>query len=416
MFGQLLIKECKQTFKSLIYWLIVLVLLFDFATQLGGDTEIRKEPQKGESGYGYRSSDDPTLIMKATLGSLVEQFAYDRFVTYPIGFYKHVTLNGKEEKQIEEILQKTTGLSGRAEAEQAVSDWYEAQNTAPGPDGAIMPAKSMEIAPAPDMTYDRFSTYMDEVDSILGGGSSYAKDAREHSASVPMTYEEAMEEYRELTEQDRLTGGYARLFSDYMGIFLGVLPVFLAVTRALRDKRAGMQDLIYTRKGSSFAIIASRYTAMLVMLVLPLLALSLLPLSDCLRYASSAGISADPFAYVKYIFGWLLPTIMTAAAVGMFLTELTDTALAILIQGAWWFVSVFTGALHGGAYGWNLIPRHNTVMNWSGYHDHFSQLAANRILYVFLSVILVVLTVLIYQQKRKGRYRLSWNLSGRLKK
>ena len=82
------------------------------------------------------------------------------------------------------------------------------------------------------------------------------------------------------------------------------------------------------------------------------------------------------FAFVKYIFGWLLPTIMTAAAVGMFLTELTDTALAVLVQGAWWFVTVFQGinTLKGGMYGWSLIPRHNTELNYAGYRDSFTQL------------------------------------------
>ena len=46
MFGQLLIKECRQTAKSLIYWLIVLVLIFVFTTQIG-EMDILTEPQKG---------------------------------------------------------------------------------------------------------------------------------------------------------------------------------------------------------------------------------------------------------------------------------------------------------------------------------------------------------------------------------
>ena len=74
-----------------------------------------------------------------------------------------------------------------------------------------------------------------------------------------MTYEDAAEAYNTLTEKDRLSGGYARLFSDYMVIFLGILPVFLAVTRGLRDRRAMMQELIYTRRCSSFTVVTSRY-------------------------------------------------------------------------------------------------------------------------------------------------------------
>ena len=259
---------------------------------------------------------------------------------------------------------------------------------------------------------------MDQADAILGGGSSYGETYRSSNAQVPKTYEDAITEYRELTEKDRLTGGYARLFSDYMGIFLGLLPVFLTVTRELRDRRSGMQELICSRKCSSLVIIASRYVSMVVMLILPVLLISLPLLSRCMKYASGAGISADAFAFVKYTFGWLTPTIMTAAAVGMFFTELTDTALGVLVQGVWWFYTAFGGVntLHGGMYGWNLIPRHNTELNWSGYQSAFAQLAANRILYVLLSLVLVALTILIYDQKRKGRYRLSWKNIGRLKK
>ena len=67
----------------------------------------------------------------------------------------------------------------------------------------------------------------------------------------PATYEEAMEEYNSFLYDDKITGGYARLFGDYMGIALGILPVFLVVTRELRDRRAGMEELIYTRTASS---------------------------------------------------------------------------------------------------------------------------------------------------------------------
>lgn len=416
MFGQLFIKECRQTAKSLIYWLIVLVLIFNFATQLG-NMDIMQKPKEGQEDYGYKQSDDKNMIMRTTLGQLLEEYYRESYSTYPIGFYKSVTLNDKEDKQIEEIIKETTGLSGRTETRKAIEKWYAAQPKETNAEGALVLRKSMEAEPVEGLTFERFEELMDEADHILGGGSGYEEVSRK-SASVPMTYEDAVEEYRKLTEKDRLTGGYARLFSDYMVIFLGLLPVFLAVTRELRDKRAGMQDLIYTRKGSSVNIIASRYLSMLIMLVLPVLALSVIPLSQCLRYASASGISADIWAYVKYIFGWLLPTIMTATAVGMFFTELTDTALAVLIQGAWWFVAVFTGisTLKGGIYGWSLIPRHNTELNWTGFHDNFSQLASNRIVYASISIILVAFTAFIYNQKRKGRYTVSWKSFGRLKK
>lgn len=414
MFGQLLIRECRQTARSLIYWLIVLVLVFDYSSQLGS-TKIETEPEKGLEDYGYKASDDENIIMESTLEILAREYIENCYITYPIGFYKKVTLNKEEERQIEEIIRETTGISGRDEIEKIMNEWYASQSTQAW-DSMNVRNMSSAIKPAPDLSYERFCELMDQADHILGGGSSYGETYR--GGEEPKTYEDALEEYRELTEKDRLTGGYARLFCDYMGIFLGLLPVFLAVTRGLRDRRSGMQELIYSRKGSSAVIIFSRYAAMLIMLLLPVLLLSLPLLTQCLRYASTAGISADVWAFVKYTFGWLAPTIMVVAAVGMFFTELTDTALGVLVQGVWWFVSVFAGVntLHGGMYGWNLIPRHNTEMNRAGFQEGFAQLAANRIFYVLLALVLVVLTILTYQQRRKGRYRLSWKHIGRLKK
>ena len=273
------------------------------------------------------------------------------------------------------------------------------------------------LEPSESLSYGRFEEIMQEVDDMLGGGSSYALDSLGDNGSEPKTYEDAVKEYEELVQKDGYTGGYARLFSDYMVIILGILPVFLAVTRELRDRRANMQELIYVRRSSSMTIIASRYLSMVVMILIPVFALSIQPLAGCVTYAKTAGISVDYLAFAKYIAGWLLPTVMVVTALGMLLTELTDTALAVLVQGAWWFVSIFMGAktMNGGRYGWNLIPRHNTILNYSGYQEGFSQLLSNRILYASLAVIAVSVTAWIYSQKRKGRMNIRGKISANRK-
>lgn len=405
MFGQLFVKECVQTAKSLIFWLVVLVLIFSFTSQLG-DMEIDRAPEKGRSDYGYQISQDPALIMKCTLGMLTEEYARGYYTTYPIGFYKSVRLDKEEDRRMGEILQEAAGIDNRAEAERVMEVWYGDREETNRTDSADATTTGrLQAEPADGLTFERFNERMDEADKLLGGGSNYGKEKRKNNARLPMTYEDAVKEYDTLIKNDRLSGGYARLFCDYMGIFLGVLPVFLAVTRGLRDRRCRMQELIDTRKCGSFTVIATRYLSMLVMLTIPVLALSLAPLSKCVNYAAAAGIAADLLAFAKYTFGWLLPTIMTATAVGMFLTELTDTAAAVLAQGAWWFFSIFSGAqnLKGGMYGWNLVPRHNTPMNWQGFHDGFAQLAANRIFYTAVSLLLVLGTALLYERKRRGR-------------
>ena len=224
MFGQLFIKECRQTAGSLIYWLIVLVLIFDFVTQLG-EMDIAKEPKKGQENYGMKMSDDKDVIMETALGGLTEEYLRESYTTYPIGFYKSVTLDKKEDAKIGKIINEATGIKGRDNLEKLREEWYTAQEekmqlqsgqepgeAAEGMEPAMM--QNLVVKPTEGLTYERFEELMDQADDILGGGSNYAEDYRKKNARVPKTYEDAMTEYHELIEKDRLTGGYARLFSD----------------------------------------------------------------------------------------------------------------------------------------------------------------------------------------------------------
>ena len=407
MFFKLFMKECSQTTKSLTYWLLVIIMVLFFASQMG-QMDMEKAPEKGLEDYGVKPSKDKNIIMSATLGMLAGEYAEGRYTTYPIGFVKSVTLGKEEEAKVGEILKEATGLD-KEEIEEKIDEFYENS-------GGIITSRPV-LEPLESLSYGRFEEIMQEVDDMLGGGSSYALDSLGDNGSEPKTYEDAVKEYEELVQKDGYTGGYARLFSDYMVIILGILPVFLAVTRELRDRRANMQELIYVRRSSSMTIIASRYLSMVVMILIPVFALSIQPLASCVTYAKTAGISVDYLAFAKYIAGWLLPTVMVVTALGILLTELTDTALAVLVQGAWWFVSIFMGAktMDGGRYGWNLIPRHNTILNYSGYQEGFSQLLTNRILYASLAVIAVSVTAWIYSQKRKGRMNIRGKISANRK-
>lgn len=418
MFAQLILKECRQTAKSIIYWLIVLILVIFFSSQLG-NMDIAKKPKPGLESYGRYYSSNEQDIMKATLGYLVSEYTNGKYVTYPIGFYKMVTPDKEEQKRIGEIISETTGLDTKEEMEKTLNAETE-DSDAEASDkkkNHIIVLGGAPIAPSKTLTYDRFGELMREVDHLLGGGSQYNKKHLKTNAATPKTYEQALQEYEDLMEKDHLTGGYARLYSDYMGIMLGILPVFLAVTRGMRDRRSQMRELIASRRASSASIIVSRYISMLIMLMLPVLLISCIPLMECIQYAAS-GFHLDYLAFVKYSFGWLLPTIMIATAVGMVLTELTDTALGVLVQLAWWFLAIFSSmsSMSGGMYGLDLVPRHNTEYNYAGFHAGFTQLAANRVLYAVISVLLIAVTVWIYSLKRKGRLDIRGKLLGNRKR
>ncbi len=398
-------KECSQTAKSLIYWLYVACLVLFFFSQMGS-MQILPPPVEGQedySNYGFRTDITEKEIMEAGAGSLVWAYYYDDYVTYPVGYAKHISLNNKEKSEIEDIIYRLTGLKAD-EIEADIADFFEAN---------AIQTTQYEVKVKDGLTYEEFLKEMDRVAEILGPGSDYTEERLRENVRIPVDYEGAVKNYRDLTEKDGLTGGYARLFCDYMGVVLGILPVFVTAVRMLRDRRSRMQELIYSRSASSFRVMGSRYAALICMHMLPVLLLSLFPAAECIR-AGIQGADLGYLAWLKYDLGWLLPTVMAVVAVGMFCTELTETALAVLVQGGWWFMSVMMGAegMKGGSYGWNLIPRHNTELNYTGFAEEFSQLAVNRLAYVALSLCLAALTIFIYERKRKGYLRRGRKVSG----
>lgn len=402
-------KECAQILKSLIFWLYVACLVLFFNSQLG-NLNILTPPQEGQENYynyGFKTDITEQDVMETGVGTLAYAYYYDHYVTYPVGYAKNVRISEAEKQEIADIIYDLTGVKAD-EIEDNIASYFQEND---------IQTTQYKVPLKDGITYEQFLKDMEQVADILGPGSDYTEDRLWSNVMIPVDYEGAVENYRALAEQDGLTGGYARLFCDYMGIILGLLPVFVTATRMLRDKRAQMQELIYSRGALSAGVMETRYAALVFMHMVPVLILSLLPTVSCIT-AGIEGVQLDYLAWLKYDLGWLLPMVMIVTAVGMLCTELTETALAVLVQAVWWFMSVMTGAsaMNGGRYGWNLIPRHNTELNYAGFAEGFRQLAMNRILYAVLAFVLLALTIFIYEKKRKGHLRRRGKIFGNHKR
>lgn len=406
MFFKLCQKECDQTFKSLIYWIYVVCVLLFFFTQMGSPEFDAKKPVKTEDGvYGTTISKDEKDIQEVLLGELAQDYYNESWTTYPAGFIKYVKIDEQETQQIDRILKEMTGLTEKQRS-MAIESFYKDMN--PETSGY-----SIFRLPVKDgISYDTFKENMKKVSSILGAGSSYEESKFSQGVEVAADYEDAMEQYQNLIEKDKFTRGYARLFSDYMGIVLGVMPVFVAVTRCMRDRRAKMQELIYVRRVSSATVVLSRYLSMIVTMLLPVIFAAVYTLTQCIGYTKGMNISIDYLAFVPAVFGWLLPEILVVSALGMFLTELTDTAIAVFVQAAWWFTSVFMQGdnLTSGDFGFHLIVRHNSALDYQVFANHYQDFVLNRVFYTVLALIFLVLSVWVYSMKRKG----AWDFYGKI--
>lgn len=432
-------KELKKIMLSAVYLLYVAVTVLDLYSQdvlsFSGDRITEPRP---DGYYGTKNEEIPEIIMPAALQELYGEFAENDYRTYPIGFIKHVRLNEEEQGRIAEILAEITGedaaeIAGMDATESPEWDLGEGvleissgsagmETNQMQPDGhggfvisvednaeeENMYGKGQSLTVREDISYTEFKTLMQEADDILGGGSGYAAESLIGYGNVPITYEEAVRRYELVRDRDRITGGYARLFSDYaVTIALSILPVFLAVMLCMKDRQAQMSELLYTRQTSGVKVVFTRFLALLAAEMLPVLILSYV--SNMSVWGMYPGMKLDYLAPLKYDFGWLMPTAMIVTAAGMFLTELTDTPIAVAICGLWWLADVNQGlkSVQKDYALLRLAPRHNSGANsyfrTEDFLDNLSRLTANRLFFAAVSVLLVVMTVLVYEAKRKGK-------------
>ncbi len=420
----LYLKELKKVVFSLLF---VIYAAGAFIMQNSQDAmdfrgEKLSEPVEGED-YGMHPKEDPEVIMENAWETLYGEFLQNMYIAYPIGFYKEVRLNEKEMEEMAAVLENLTGMPAKtflSEARQWEGDeqFYggftiSAEETTKNPDGsysyAVGEEQEEETADQEDitlkdgLTYEEFKENMEEADRIIGGGSNYRTDNLSSFCMVPYTYEEAMEQYELTKNTDRFTGGYARLFCDYYIVVpASLLPVFLAVALFLKDRQAHMETLLYTRRISSARLILSRYAALITGTMVPALVLGYI--SNSSVWGMYPGENLDYLAMLKYSVIWLLPTVMTVTGAGMFFTVLTDTPAAILVQVLWWFFDMNQGIWEkNGCALFRLMPRHNTLVGTQEWVDHIEKFAANRIFFTCFALLLVLGTIFIYEQKRRGR-------------
>lgn len=407
MFGTLFLKECKAYFKSITYYVFLACIVAFYFSQMS-EFQILEKPQPGQkdySDYGKKYSEDEQVIMKKTMNFLLGEYNYNSYAAYPFGFYKNVKLNTKEQEKVKEIIMKITGyseqeLKAKAENTTAISgmavSYDEQGNMTPIEDTAEM------VTILETITYDSFVEQMQIIDDIIGGGSKYEKDAIQTNAPESLTYEEAVIKYNEFLEKDKVSNAYARLFCDYFGIMLSILPVFLAAARGIRDRKSQADQVVFVRKVNSGIIILTRYLSAVTVILIPVLIFGISKTLQALYFGNSIGVTIEYLAFLKYILGWLLPSILVSLSVGFLFTELTGSMIGILIQAVWWIVSIFLSSGPLIKAGWNLVPRFNRLGDYSSFKEILPQLIKNRIGYTIFALVLLILSILVFEAKRKG--------------
>ena len=439
---KLYLKECKKIATSVIYYLLIAVLVFSWFRNFRGVTQteidwadgiapadigfersLLSKPSKDDDYYGSKvSEDNPEAIMTGVTRALLSEYENNSYATYPLRYYKAITLSDDEQRQVLEILCEITGLT-EAELKDLPENYF------PAVTGTIISFdamnadkdgnRNMQVDGKADIksendkythfvsqvTYEHFKELMQQMESIIGEkGSQYSEEMMiTYFGISEMTYEEALEEYNQTINKDKVTGGFARLFCDYMGLELGLYPIFLAVIIWMKDRMSNAAELIYSRKVSSAKLVISRYLAGITMILIPILLLSLESLIPLISFGAKNGIKIDYFAYIRYIVWWLLPEVMVVCGVGMFFTLLTDTPIAIIFQFLWWMVDKGVTGLSGDTKLMTLMIRHNTLRGYEIIQEDMKIICMNRLLMAGIGILLAILSIWVLNSKRKGK-------------
>ncbi len=435
-------KECKKIAGSIVYYLFIAILVFSWFQNFHGVTQkeinwakgiapadigferpLLFKPSEKDDYFGSKvSEDNPEAIMTGVTRALLSEYEANSYATYPLGYYKAITLSGDEQKQVLGILCEITGLT-EEELKNLPDDYF------PAVTGTIISFDAMNVDKDGNLnmemgsgtgtksednkyahfisqvTYEHFKELMRKMEAIIGEkGSQYApKMMLTYFGMSEMNYEEALKEYNQTINQDKVTGGFARLFCDYMGLALGLYPVFLVVIIWMKDRMSNVIELIYSRKVSSIKLVLSRYLAVITMVLIPVLLLSLESLVRLMSFGAKNGIQVDCFAYIKYIVWWLLPEVMLVCAIGMFFTLLTDSLIAIVFQFLWWMVDKGVTGLSGDTKLTTLMIRHNTLRGYEIIQKDLQIICMNRLLMAGIGILFVILSIWILNYKRKGK-------------
>lgn len=402
---KLFVAELKKLTRGILYLIYFIAIILFFMTQFYPelqDSSLLIKPQPGVESYGTTLVDDPNIIMPNAVEKLLLGYIQENFATYPLGFYKNVRVSESEIAELGEIIQRITGENPEALIEKYIA--WQSEHLIDTEYGTILdPNTSPAEVFSNAIDYDSFKQEMQRVDDILGGGSDFAPEQLLRFGKAPRSYDDALAEYETIIYEDKISGAFARLFCDYMGIAVGFFAVFVSVGFSLRDRRSRAEEVIFSRSISSAKLVLMRYFASLFALMLPVLLLALIPTIQLGVYANANGLPYNWFAFIAHALYWIGPIVMVCCSVGFFFTILTASPIGIAVQLVWTVINLFVGSnmLSGEKITTQLIPRHNTVgsrelMDYSG-------LFVNRIGYAIFALLLVLISIAIYEWRRRGK-------------
>ncbi len=351
--------------------------------ELGGDTyygdRLREEFLRISLNYGQKPMDDSQDRMRIMLKWMSLDYRKGEIYSYRFGMARTIRFGENEKQAIRDAMNKMK---------------------AGGTNILDFPPKDFQDTRF-NIDESEFADILDTLDKKLGGMTRYNSMMRDGLMTTSMTYEEAMVRFNTIVEKDMITNAYARIFADYMGITAGFFPVFLAAFILIKDRRRKMHELINSRKVSSTVYIAAKYMSIVIFVTVIYLLLSTHATLLFHNFAKANGYRIDYFAFYKYCLIWVLPTLLFTVALGMCISIIIKSGVpAIPVQFFIWFISMMP--LSGDYRIFKPVIRFNQVSSHDVYLQWSLAINTNRMFFLFVSVLLFMLTVFIWSKRRSG--------------
>ncbi len=360
--------EIKYQLKSIVFWVLAIAVLgFVFSqfteeyVKFPGDQASGIEGQANSASYGVThnlSSEEEIQLIRRHLWK--DLFQKEGFTRYGL-IIKDIRVDEVQKKAMAQLIDKIDNHS----------------------------------------SYQEFVVEVNKLDTVLGGNTIYGDKFRP-MLSRKLTYEEAVENFENRVEEG-MTNVYGRLFADYLGLTAGLFPVFIGAFLLGRDRRWRMDDLIKIRGIRSLVYVSAKYLAVVLLLVGVYLIISLIPTVKFYFLSKANGWPFHPLGFLKYTVAWVLPTVLFTIACGMTIAELVGSGLiAVAAQ----IVFTFSNSLPlKGNYSLSrFIIRFNTIEGHDILVKSHDAILLNRLFYLLLSGLLVVLCAWVWEKKEaQGR-------------
>ncbi|MCL6458475.1 MAG: ABC transporter permease [Gorillibacterium sp.] len=387
-------KEIRMLLRSIVFYLLIIVAgLFYFsqyATQntwheLKAPTPPVEQQNVEHPNYGWRAPTDVQTLSSNMIRSMTWELEEGTTYKTKLVINTKVKLSEQEKVYFQQTITKLRSLVEQPEGHTMDDAWVLSE----------------------------------ELNEKLGGNSMYQEGMTTYSSAIEtyedalLLHEESLVQYNEKVKQGELLPGAARLFSDYMAITAGIFPVFLAAFLLTRDRSSRMYELINSRRISAWKYVSCRFFAFALLLSAVYLLYSLMAAWQTVQAIGIPGqLGSTAVTFVAYTAAWVLPTIWTSIAFGMFASMLLRSSIAaIALNIIWWFHSMLPLT---GSYGLTkLLIRFNTPDEYLLYRESIQTILVNRLFYTGLVILLVGATAFLWERSRcretSGRFRLGRN-------